>query len=69
MAVQEDELRVKSVSGADCALQCTAKYKPEVQYTAVRWYKVTRRAHFMCFHAGFRLNMFKSARTETRLYM
>ncbi|KAM7421611.1 hypothetical protein PAMA_015656 [Pampus argenteus] len=36
----QDMLEVKSVSGADCILLCTAEYKPGVQYRAVRWYKV-----------------------------
>ncbi|KAF1388481.1 hypothetical protein PFLUV_G00090690 [Perca fluviatilis] len=40
MAVPENSLQVVSYSGADCALQCTAKSKPGVQYRAVRWYKV-----------------------------
>ncbi|XP_031175349.1 CD83 antigen [Sander lucioperca] len=40
MAVPENILQVVSYSGADCELQCTAKYKPGVQYRAVRWYKV-----------------------------
>uniref|UniRef100_A0A3Q3VXU6 Ig-like domain-containing protein n=1 Tax=Mola mola TaxID=94237 RepID=A0A3Q3VXU6_MOLML len=31
---------VKSVVGADCPLQCVAHFKPDVQYIAVRWYKV-----------------------------
>ncbi|XP_040901321.1 CD83 antigen [Toxotes jaculatrix] len=39
-AVIEDMLEIKSVSGEDTILQCTAKYKDGVQYRAVRWYKV-----------------------------
>ncbi|XP_045901315.1 CD83 antigen isoform X1 [Micropterus dolomieu] len=38
--VQEEMPEVKSVVGADCTLQCTAKSKPGVQYSALRWYKV-----------------------------
>ncbi|XP_044062927.1 CD83 antigen [Siniperca chuatsi] len=40
LAVREDVLEVKSVIGADCTVQCTAEYKPGVQYMALRWYKV-----------------------------
>ncbi|XP_051261376.1 CD83 antigen [Dicentrarchus labrax] len=40
MAVSEELLQIKSVSGADCRLQCTAVSQPGVQYRAVRWYKV-----------------------------
>uniref|UniRef100_A0A8D3B650 CD83 molecule n=1 Tax=Scophthalmus maximus TaxID=52904 RepID=A0A8D3B650_SCOMX len=39
-AAIEEELVIKSVSGMDCVLQCTAVYKDGVQYGAVRWYKV-----------------------------
>lgn len=50
MAVPEDVLEVKSVFGADCTLQCTARYIPGVEYRAVRWYKVKEIPHFVCFH-------------------
>eukprot|EP00064_Thunnus_orientalis_P018811 superscaffoldBa00004461_g18917 len=33
-------MEVVSYSGSDAPLQCTARYKPGVQYRAVRWYKV-----------------------------
>lgn len=32
--------RVTSVLGDDCLLHCEANMEPEVQYLAVRWYKV-----------------------------
>ncbi|XP_035529045.1 CD83 antigen [Morone saxatilis] len=40
MAVSEELLQIKSVSGSDVRLQCTAVSQPGVQYRAVRWYKV-----------------------------
>ncbi|XP_030013339.1 CD83 antigen [Sphaeramia orbicularis] len=41
-AVTEDMLEVKSVSGSDLVLTCTATEKPGVPYMAVRWYKVSQ---------------------------
>lgn len=40
MAVNQDMLEVRFVSGADCTLDCTARDKPGVDYRALRWYKV-----------------------------
>lgn len=40
MAVTDNVLETVTDQGADCVLECTAKYKPGVQYRAVRWYKV-----------------------------
>ncbi|KAG7999294.1 hypothetical protein GBF38_000619 [Nibea albiflora] len=40
MSVKDKHLEVAAVSGEDVVLQCTAVYKPGVQYRAVRWYKV-----------------------------
>ncbi|XP_068586017.1 CD83 antigen [Cebidichthys violaceus] len=39
VAFSEALLEVHSVLGADCILECTAAYKPGVEYRAVRWYK------------------------------
>ncbi|XP_070692247.1 CD83 antigen [Pempheris klunzingeri] len=39
-SVSGDSLEVKTTLGADVVLQCTAGFKPGVQYRAVRWYKV-----------------------------
>ena len=40
MSVSKDMMEVVTYSGSDTPLQCTARYKPGVQYRAVRWYKV-----------------------------
>ncbi|XP_042280488.1 CD83 antigen [Thunnus maccoyii] len=40
MSVSKDMMEVVTYSGSDAPLQCTARYKPGVQYRAVRWYKV-----------------------------
>ncbi|XP_023249396.1 CD83 antigen [Seriola lalandi dorsalis] len=39
-ARMESIMEVKSVTGEDCTLECTAVYKEGVDYRAVRWYKV-----------------------------
>lgn len=39
-AVKEDTPEVVVLSGEDSILPCKAKFKPGVQYLAVRWYKV-----------------------------
>ncbi|KAK9514373.1 hypothetical protein VZT92_027845 [Zoarces viviparus] len=38
-AFTEAPLEVRAALGENCTLQCTAAYKPGVQYRAVRWYK------------------------------
>uniref|UniRef100_A0A3Q4H6F9 CD83 antigen-like n=1 Tax=Neolamprologus brichardi TaxID=32507 RepID=A0A3Q4H6F9_NEOBR len=40
-AVKEDIPEVVALSGEDAILPCRAKYKPGVEYLAVRWYKVS----------------------------
>ncbi|XP_062278752.1 CD83 antigen [Scomber scombrus] len=38
-SVSGDVMEVQTVSGEDCPLRCTARNKPGVDYSAVRWYK------------------------------
>ena len=53
MAVNSDSAKVVSFTGEDCVLECTARYKPGVQYRSVKWYKVKLRL----LHAKILLNL------------